>query len=185
MSFWALSDGGNANETGNTFDAGGGDFSPIPKGTSVLALIDEVAWNVYNDTETCQVKYSVLKPEAYQGRIVRQKLWLTDDDPNAKDKAAKRDKAKKMLMALDGNAGGKLGKITGKPTNEQLSVALINKQVVLKLGVWEMGEGQDKKSGNWVQAISPKTAEITEAAKPAKKKPVTIAEDLDDDDVPF
>jgi hypothetical protein len=179
MSFWELSDGGTAAETGKSFDAGGGSLEPIPKGTNVMASIDEAKWTEYQGIENLNVKWRVLKPAAYANRVLFQKLYLTDNDARSKDPAAKRDKARRMFAAIDSNAGGKLLKKATKPTDEELALALTNKQMVLSLGVWDM----DGKTGNWVQAIHDKSAEVKEIEKPAAtRKPAPISDPFDDDD---
>jgi hypothetical protein len=111
--FWNLSDGEDVKETAGTgeFDAGGGNLLPIPGETSVLAAIDEAKWDKTQDGDRfISLRWNVLAPDDYKGRKVFQKLWVLDADPRAKaDKvAAKRDKAKKMLGAIDTNCGGKL-----------------------------------------------------------------------------
>lgn len=194
MSFWNLSEGDNAIETTTKeFDGGGGDVVLIPKGSSVLAMPDDVKWAEDRDqNEFLSIRWTVLKPETYLNRKIWQKLWLTDDDPSVvkakKDPAAKRDKAKKMLAAIDANAGGKLGRKAGKPTDDDLAVALINKQMVLRVEVWSIEDRQtgETKEGNWVAAVSgkDKAISVVETAVKAKPKPGPVSDDLDDD-VPF
>jgi len=182
MSFWNLDDGESAKDVGTNYDAGGGNFDPIPDGTSVLAMIDEAKWdtNKEND-EYCSLRWTVVKPEAFGNRKIFQKLWLTDPKPGTKDAAKDRDKAKRMLAAIDANAGGKLMKLDKRPTNEDLAVCLTNKMMVIRLGVWDI----DGKSGNWVQAVSPKSAEISDVKAKPKPKPKAPVDDIDNDDVPF
>lgn len=188
MSFWNLSDESAATDTGKEYD-GGGNLPPIPEGSSVLAMPDEAKWaEDRNNNEYLSIRWRVLKPEAHANRVVFQKLWVTDDDPRAKDADKKRDKAKRMFAAIDANAGGKLSKKASKPTDDELALALINKQMVLRLGVWEM-DGDDGKpmSGNYVQAVSDKTKPVSEGAKPAARVAPKAAPafDTDLDDVPF
>lgn len=187
MSFWGLSDGDSATETTGEFDAGGGSNEPIPEGTSVLAMPDEAGWKEdRNGVEHLGIRWTILKPEAYQNRKIFHKLFVSDDDPRAKDPAKKRDKALRMLGAIDKNAGGKLGKKDGRPTSDEIALALINKQMVIRLGVWEMQGDNGPMSGNWVQSVSPKSANISEAPRKAPaKRQAPIVDDIDDDDVPF
>jgi hypothetical protein len=193
-SFWGLSDGSVAIDTGKEFDAGGGNMEPIPEGTSVLAMPDEVKWATdRNQNEFLSIRWTVLKPEGYQNRKVFQKLWVTDDDPRAKDPSKKRDKALKMLSAIDANAGGKLIKVQGKPSDDTLAVSLINKQMVIRLGLWEMtGDNGDPMSGNYVQAVSGKDRAISEGPKKpdnqgngAGGRRAPLPDHDLDDDVPF
>lgn len=186
MSFWGLSTGETATETTGEFDAGGGN-EPIPEGTSVLAMPDEAGWKEdRNGVEHLGIRWTILKPEAFQNRKIFHKLFVSDDDPRAKDPAKKRDKALRMLGAIDKNAGGKLLKKEGRPSSDEIALALINKQMVIRLGVWEMEGDNGPMSGNWVQSVSPKSADISEGPrKPApKRQAAPIMDDLDDD-VPF
>ena len=187
--FWQLDDGGDATETGKEFDAGGGNFENIPDNTNVLACPDEVKWDKFNENEFVSIRWSVLKPEAYANRKIFQKLWVADDDPQAKDPSKKRDKAKRMFAAIDANAGGKLAKSGKRPTNDSMTTALVNKPMVIKLMVWEFtdDDGQER-SGNWVAAVSPKSHEISKGDEPAPKKKEPAGKPVDgnlDDEIPF
>ena len=191
MSFWDLSEGGSAVSTEKEYNAGGGDFEPLPKGTSVLALVADAAWKaVYQrDEKFVNVKWQVVKPDAYAGRILFQKLFVSDADPNTPpDKMpAKRDKHKKMLMAIDANSKGRLAKLTTAPTDDELALALTNSQAVLTLGVWDKDDGAGGKTpgGNWVSAVKPKSAPVTEVQSKAKPKAAAFADDDLDMDIPF
>ena len=116
MSFWDLSTGESAATTGTEYEVSTGNIDPIPAGSSVLAMIDEIKWDRKpTGEEFISARWTVLAPEEYKNRKVFHKLWVTDLDPSAKDEQAgksKRDKARKMLAAIDANAGGKL---TAKP----------------------------------------------------------------------
>jgi hypothetical protein len=173
--FWNLSDGEDVKETAGTgeFDAGGGNLLPIPGETSVLAAIDEAKWDkTENGDRFISLRWNVLAPEDYKGRKVFQKLWVTDADPRAKaDKvAAKRDKAKKMLGAIDTNCGGKLLAKGVAPTDESLTSCLTNKPMVTKVMVWEMKDRAtgDVARGNWIGAVAPKTSPQSSAEEIAK-----------------
>lgn len=191
MSFWELSDGASAVSNDKEYNAGGGDFEVLPKGTSVLCSVSDAAWkSVYQrDEKFVNVKWQVLKPEAYAGRVIFQKLFVADADPNTPPEkmAAKRDKHKKMLMAIDANGKGRLAKLTSAPTDDELALALINSQAVLTLGVWDKdnpdGEGKVP-GGNWVQAVKPKTSPVTEVQGKPKLKVAAFNDDLDDD-IPY
>lgn len=187
MSFWTQSTGKSATEnvkaTG-TYDAGG-NSDPLPDNSSVLAFIEGASWKRGREQdgspEYLNLQWRVQGPESVARRVVFQKLWVTDDDPNAKDAAAKRDKALAMLAKIDAIAGGKLAKIEGKPTDDQLALALQNKAAVLKVGVWEMGTA----TGNWVKAISPKgEAELSVPSGVGSSGGSANYDDLDDD-IPF
>ena len=189
--FWNLSDGEDAAKTGAEYEIPGGNMDPIPAGSSVLAMIDEAKWDhTQNDAEEyISLRWTVLAPEEYKNRKVFHKLWVTDHDPNAKDTAkaiAKTDKARKMLAAVDANAGGKLTAKDAKPSSDDLAMALMDKPMVITLGLWEMAGN----SGNWVMAVAPKnkTLKIGDKA-PAKKSggnPLDFNRRADvDDEIPF
>lgn len=170
MGFWNLSDGEDAAKTGAEYEIPGGNMDPIPAGSSVLAMIDEAKWDhTQNDAEEyISLRWTVLAPDEYKNRKVFHKLWVTDHDPNAKDTAkaiAKTDKARKMLAAVDANAGGKLTAKDAKPSSDDLAMALMDKPMVITLGLWEMAGN----SGNWVMAVAPKNKELKIGDKaPAK-----------------
>ncbi len=170
MGFWNLSDGEDAAKTGAEYEIPGGNMDPIPAGSSVLAMVDEAKWaTTQNDAEEyVSLRWTVLAPEEFKNRKVFQKLWVTDHDPNAKDTAkaiAKTDKARKMLAAVDANAGGKLTAKDAKPSNDDLAMALMDKPMVITLGLWDMAGN----TGNWVMAVAPKNKELKIGDKaPAK-----------------
>lgn len=192
MSFWNLSDGASAASGEKEYSAGGGDFEPLPKGTNVLVVVEDASWKeaYQRDEKFVNLKVRVMKPEGYANRVLFFKLWIDDLDSGTTghDKQiAKRDKHKRMLMAIDANAKGRLAKLTACPTGEQLSMALIGAQFVATLGVWDKDDGAGGKTpgGNWLMTARPKTAEVSPGPAP-KRAPVkaAFADDLDDD-VPF
>jgi hypothetical protein len=161
MSFWDLSDGGNAKDTGKDYEIPSGNLKPIPDESDVLAAIDEAKWDSKDGNEYISLRWSVLAPEEYKNRKVFQKLWVTDDDPQAKDadKATKkRDKARRMLAAIDANAGGKLSRQSSQPSSDDLAQHLCDKPMIIKCMIWEIPDrnGGDPITGNWVAAVSPK-----------------------------
>lgn len=193
MSFWNLSDGESAVTNEKEFDAGGGDFEVIPKGSSVLVAVEDASWKAgYQVSEEfVNLKVRVLKPEGYANRVLFFKLWIDELDPSVKDytkAATKRDKHKKMIMAIDMNGKGKLAKLTARPTNEQLALALIGTQFVATLGVWDKDDGTGGKTpgGNWLMTARPKTAEVSPGPANRNAKPATLmVHDDDPDSVPF
>lgn len=178
MSFWDLSDGKSAadNAVEEYEIAAGGAFAPIPEGSSVLALIDEAGWQDKDGTDYIELRWVVLAPDQYKNRKIFQKLWVEGDPSvaDAKKAALKKDKAIRMLSAIDMNAGGKLVKKAGKPTNEDLMSCLTNKPMIIKLAVWEMDDKErpgETVSGNWICAVAPKTkgVDVKEDTRPAPK----------------
>ena len=192
--FWGLSDGGSATDTGTDFEIPSGNLDPIPDGSSVLAMIDEAKWDTKDISDYISLRWSVLSPDEYKNRKVFQKLWVTDDDPNAKDASAaakKRDKARRMLAAIDANAGGKLTKKEGIPTDDTLTACLTNKPMIIRVAIWEMPDREKHGEfirGNWIQAVAPKSKGIdvkeAKAAPAARSGAPAGGADLDDD-IPF
>ena len=190
MTFWTTSAGTSATENvkaEGTYDAGGSS-EPLPDNSSVLAFIEAAEWKTGREEdgspEYLNLQWRVEEPKEVARRVVFQKLWVTDEEPNAAKEGkagAKRDKALAMLAKIDAIAGGKLAKIAGKPNNDQLALALQNKAAVLKLGVWEIGGN----SGNWVKAISPKGHELNVPKVEGASAGSANYDDLDDDSIPF
>lgn len=150
------------------FEMGGGDIQPIPADTSCLAAIDEAKWDEKDGARYISLRWNVLQPAEYKNRKVYQKLWVADPDPKAKDAEKKREKAKRMLAAIDTNAGGKLRAAGVEPTETSLGIALINKPMVIKVMQWKIEDGAETKVGNWIGAVSAKKgAAPAPVAKPA------------------
>lgn len=192
MGFWDLSDGESAVTGDKEYEQETGNFDPIPDGSNVRAVIDEAKWDRSRtgDAEFLSLRWAIEEPEQYRNRKIYQKLWITDDDPNVTDDTKmqrKRDKAKKMLAAIDANSGGKLSKLTRKPDDDDLTLALTGKAMVIKCMVWEMENNGQSNSGNWIAAVFPKTKEITvpDDPKPAPKRKAAAASEDIDDDIPF
>lgn len=189
MSFWNI-DGEDLTKSEGNFEQEGGDIQPIPDGTQVLALIDEAKWDTpyQGDEEYISLRWSVMAPKEYKNRKVFQKLWVKGNNPNQQDSEKRKNqgtKAKKMLAAIDHNAGGKLMASGEAPTDDSMARSITNKPMVLKLKVWEMEIQGEKKSGNWIAAVSPRNSQgkKEEEAKPA---PQPAAEDEDgSEDIPF
>ena len=146
MSFWNLSDNTQITneEKAGTFESGGGDFEPIPAGTQLKACIDDAAWDDYEGSYFINLTWSVLEGE-FENRKVFQKVRVRDNDPK------KRDKALRMLAAIDANAGGKLMESGAEPDDNALQSSLVNKPMIIKVGVREMND----RKGNWVQKVAP------------------------------
>ena len=167
MGFWNLSDNDDATKTGTEYEVPGGNMEPIPADSSVLAMPEAAKWSTKQGKEErfVEITWTVLAPAEYKNRKVFHKLWVDDLDPSAKseEKAiAKKDKAIRMLAAIDANAGGKLMKSGEAPTDDSLALALCNKTMVIKLMVWDFqtNDGQ-RMVGNWIAAVAPKNAELS------------------------
>lgn len=165
MSFWDLSTGESAKDTGKDYEIPGGNLKPIPNESDVLAMVDEAKWDAKDDAEYVSLRWTVLAPDEYKNRKVFQKLWVTDHDPQAKDSDAatkKRDKARRMLAAIDANAGGKLARQASQPTTDDLTQHLSSKPMIVKVMVWELKDRAtgDTITGNWISAVKPKDAGV-------------------------
>lgn len=181
MSFFTTSDN-KAIEKSGSMEMGGGDIEPIPAKTQVLAAPDEAKWDEYEGDEYVSLRWSILQPKEYAGRKIFQKIRVCDGD------SKKSDKAKRMLAAIDTNAGGKLLASGERPTDESLTRCLVNKPMVLLLQLWEIKQDDGTvKRGNWIGAVSPRQAGAAKAEK--KPEPVkTVEEKIDeafDDDIGF
>ncbi len=144
------------------------EIPPIPKGTEVLAFVEDGKIDEYQGEEKVKLTWVVLEPAEYKNRKVFQNIKVFDQD------AGKAEKAKKMLATIDFNAGGKLVASGQVPNDMLLMSSLSNKPMMLKLEVWDMNGN----TGNWVSAVAPKGAPIAQAAPTA---PTAGA----DDNVPF
>jgi len=169
MSFWDLSDGGSANEdVQKEYEVPGGNLEPIPNNSDVLAYIKAVKWASKKDASEryIEIQWQVEKPEAFANRVVFQKLWVDDLDPQAKseEKAKeKRDKARRMLATIDANAKGRLMQSGDAPTDDSLALALVDARMVIKCMEWQINDaaGGDPIRGNWISAVKPKDAETS------------------------
>lgn len=191
MSFWDLNDGSQAQGEGN-FEMGGGDMTPIPANTGCIAAIEEAKWDEYEEDRYISLKWRVMKPDDYANRVIFQKVKVYGTSRD-KDLKATADKAKRMLAAIDVNAGGKLMKVQGEPDDTDLMSALVGKMMAIKVQVWKLTkEDGEKMEGNWVSAVAPakggNKAPAQKAQPKAEPKPdPSPAEPVDDfdDDIPF
>ena len=161
----------NGIKTDGKFEVGGG--QPIPDNTTALAYIKDVGWKEYEGESYINIQWQLLKPEEFKNKSVFQKVKLNDSDK------IKAERALKMLAAIDHNAGGKLAKINGDPTDMDLMSALGKAVMVIKIKTWEMNGN----TGNWICAVSSKKA-TTQVELPASEpEPDPVVED--DDNIPF
>lgn len=186
MSFWDLNDGSEIEKNGE-FELGGGSLEPIPNDTGCIGAIEEAKWDEYEGDRFINLKWRVMKPSEYEKRVIFQKVKVFG---MAKDKDPKStaDKAKRMLAAIDNNAGGKLMKVKGEPSDTDMMSALVGKIMAIKVMKWEFtGDDGVDRQGNWISAVAPAKGKAAEAAKKAEKKPEPVAETVDDfdDDIPF
>lgn len=187
MSFFDLSDNSKVSTDGK-FEVDTGSAT-IPNDTTCLAMIDEAGWAEYQGDEAGLAEYKsdeyinlrwvIAEPKQYANRKVFQKIRVYDTD------AKKSDKAKKMLAAIDANAGGKLVASGQYPTDMMLTKALINKPMLIKVMEWEMND----RKGNWVAAVAPRSGKSPAQAQPAesapRKAPAPAPADDFEDDIPW
>lgn len=159
--FFTKSDGKRV-EQSTSYDAGGGDFELIPNNTALLAAISEAKWANYdNDPAYINIKWTVMLPEKYRGRILFQKIRVNHREEK------KADKAKDMFVTIDTLAGGKLFKAGVEPTDASLMGALSNKAMMIQSMVWEIKTDivdgvevdlpkEEWTSGNWIRAVESK-----------------------------
>jgi hypothetical protein len=183
MSFWDLNDGTKAEST-NTFELASGNLEPIPNDTTCIGAIEEAKWYSYLDDRYISLKWRVMQPDAYANRVIFHKVKVFGM-ANDKDKAATADKAKRMLAAIDANAGGKLMQVTGEPSDIDLMSALVGKMMAIKCMIWEMEDSAtgEKRSGNWIAAVAPSKG--AEVKNPESVQPAPAAADISDEDIPF
>lgn len=177
MSFWNLNDGTQAEST-STFEIEGGNIAPIPDNTACIAAIEEAEWNEYEGDRYISIKWRILSPDNYAKRVVFHKVKIFGMKAD-KDKKSTSDKAKKMLAAIDANAGGKLSRLRDEPTDDDLMSTLVGKVMAIKLKTWKMHD----KSGNWVCAVAP-AKNAPAYTPPPKPSPVPMAQ-FDGDEIPF
>ena len=186
MSFWQKQDG-SAVESSTTFESGGGEITPIPNNTALIAAIEEAKWAEYDGEHYINLKWRVMRPADYANRVIFQKLKVFSEKQG--------DKAKQMLAAIDANCGGKLSKLTETPEDMHLMTALVGKPMAVKVQIWDM----NGKTGNWISAVSPAKSQApvqAQAPKPSAPRPPQSAHNQaksnayqpqvdDDDDIPF
>lgn len=167
MSFWKLSDGTHL-EKQESFDSDA--IELIPDNTKCIAGIDDVAWGVMksNDDNTItedyiSITWRLIEPKEYRNQCVFQKIKVYNEKEKTKDRALR------MLSAIDTIAGGKLQKIDEMPSDRQLKSALESKRMCITVREWDF----DGKKGNWVSAVEP-----IEKEKPKQ-------EDDEEEDIPL
>src|SRR5699024_2859928 len=146
MSFW----NSDHKAVGTSFESGGGDFEPIPANTGCIAAIQQASWAEYHGDRYINIRWQVLQPEQYKNRVIFQKVRVLDDD------AAKADRAKRMLAAIEANAGGKLVQLDRAPEDYDVALALDVQHMAKKLQVRGLtGDDRRQRHRNWVPAQAP------------------------------
>lgn len=172
MSFWA-----NVDIKADSFEMGGGSFEPLPDGTRVLAVCEAAMIKTYDFVDHISLQWRVVQPEEYKNRVIFQKVKINDPAQSAKHRA--------MLAAIAKNAGGRLfaamdAAKEAEPSNASLAT-LTGASMVLLFGLWEMEDSKtgEKRTGNWVKAVSPRKDGTPAAAVAPRPAPPV------DDYIPF
>lgn len=186
MSFWQTQDG-SAVELTTTFESGGGDIKPIPDNTALVGAIEEAKWSEYDGESYINLKWRVMRPAEFANRVIFQKVKVFN--------AKQGDNAKRMLAAIDANAGGKLAKLKDAPEDMDLMTALVGKAMAIKVKIWDM----NGKTGNWISAVAPAKQQAPVQAQAPKPSAPRLPQNShnqaksnayqpqvdDDDDIPF
>jgi len=184
MSFWDMNDG-TAVQASTAYEVEGGDLKPIPANTGCIAAVEEAKWDSYEGDRYISLKWRIMRPSEFEKRVIYHKVKVFGF-ANDKDQKATADKAKRMLAAIDANAGGKLMKVKGEPSDTDLMSALVGKMMAIKLQVWKIKQDDGTtKEGNWVSAVAPAKGAAKEAPKPEPKPVEAAPADSFDDDIPF
>lgn len=173
--FWLVDE-----EITGKMEMGGGDIEPIPAKTQCLAAIDEIKWDSYEGDEYISARWNVLQPAEFKNRKIFQKIKVKEADEK------KRQKAIKMLAAIDFNAKGGLMSSGQAPTDALMQKGLMNKPMIIMLQVWSLkGDDGETKTGNWISAVSPRNANQPERVVPVVhenvyEEPTSANESYDD-----
>lgn len=166
MSFWSLSDNTQA-ESATTYEVS--NSKPIPNNTNLKGMIEKAEWKFYNGENYVNLTWTILEGK-YTNRKVFQKVRIENTEPD------KRDKAIRMLAAIDANCGGFLMKKGVCPSEADLSMQLRNKPMIIKVMVWEMDDGR---SGNWICKVAPLDSVSNATAPDNSVAKVDLNEELD------
>jgi len=177
--FWNTSDGKEI-ESNGSFVSGSG-LDPFPDGTEVLSIISEAELDEYEGQRKIKITWIIGRPEKYKNRKIFQSLYVFSEHKNSS--IEKADRAKRMLAAIDKNAGGKLMDTGNAPTTEAMTKCLVNSSMQLKIGLFE---AEDGKAINYVTAVAPKgsSGKTSNTVSSKTEKPAEPAFE-DDDNFPF
>lgn len=165
-------------------------YDPMPEGTRVLQKLEEIKFDSYkgSDHEHVNIKWRILAPSNYAGRVYYQTIYTNGSDPTGPYyDPAKQNKniadARRMLLIIDYHAGRKIAALRREPTQDELQKHLIGAEMMAVLGVSKTGKqvvrgisGVDK---DYLEQAKQQVAE--QPAKPADNG----FSDEDDSDIPF
>ena len=169
------------------------DFPVLPNDTRVTALIDKAEWLVKKNFKNEGVEENCisLRFDIEEGEFKGQKIFKKFFIESSNEEKARKDFS--MFMNIDANAGGKIKGLKRKPDEEELQRYLINKSMVIIVGIFTDKDGKEKNylmgvsSGNSKKPSSKPTASVPKSSAPVAKKVVQkmeLDEDLDND-IPF
>lgn len=195
-SFWNTADGDDIRDKVDIDkDLETGSFEPLPDKTKVLALVTAAGIDEDKDgNRRASVTLEVVKPEGYARRKLFPRFWVYDDNPNAADKAKKRQNDLTRFTKLDAACGGKLARKDGVPSSEDIALAFTGKQVIVNVMLMTPKDGDPF---NWYSDYWAKGAkELSEGPKakasgsgvggnggPQRRR--AVDDDIDSDDIPF
>lgn len=148
--FWDTSDGQNvAQEQATGAYEVSEKLEPMPDGTVATSIATEAKWDESErDGRFISIRWDVVDGE-FKNRVVFHKIRVLSAD------SKQRDKALRMLAAIDTNSGAGLMQINGEPSDMDLA-KICNRPMDLRFRVWEMENDQgETMSGNWVEAVAP------------------------------
>lgn len=158
-------------------------FTAIPEGTEVLAHIEAIKWDSFPGSSHQHINAKwVVVGDDYHGRKFFQSIYLKGSDPDGQyykpEKAADTiTSAKKMFVAIDKNAGGRICKLGQEPTDELMEKYIIGAQMLVTLGVNKAGK-------NIVRSVSPAPAD-TPKPTPKPKQDNGFDDSDPDMNIPF
>ena len=160
-------------------------FDPLPEGTRVLQTLEEIKLDSFqgSDHEHLNIKWRIEAPEEFNNRVYFQSIYINGSDPTSPYyDESKQDKnfndARRMLFAIDYNAGKKIAALKREPTQEELQEFLIGARMMAVLGVSKTGK-------QVVRGISGIDPAAKEEIKAAATKSVPKFDDSEEDLIPF
>lgn len=163
------------------------DFPSIPHETRVKVIIDKAVWenkkNYKNNEkeENCISLRFDIEDGDFKGQKLFKKCFIESDNED------QQLKDWKLFSAVDINAGGKCRALKRKPTDDELSRFLINKSMVIIVGLMVGKNGH--KDNNYVLGISSGKSEKPTTKNTQKASTTTSKTNYGSDDsemdIPF
>jgi len=170
------------------------DFPVLPHDTRVTALIDKAEWLTkenHKDGKNLQKCISLrfdIEDGEFKGQKIFKRFFI--DKNNGNEEQARKDY--KLFMNIDVLAGRKISSLDHDPDEEELQKYLINKSMVIIVGVFtDKNTGKEKNylmgvsGGNSKKPASKPIASAQKASATVAKKAVQKMELDDSDDIPF